>query len=171
MTAEKQTVTPDSEAPKLAPPKRKTPTAKPAAKTSKQGLITGWANATIPPDFDHDQGAVHEWSETEPKERLETLITEMTIADAEELIATCGKVAQEHRRRADRAVQLAEEVSRRLGKSYMDEYASDTAESVEREDTRTVADVGVVKSSDPTEVLTPRPIPAFLKQDDVAKAN
>lgn len=153
-------------------------------KTSKQGLITGWADATIPEDFDHDQAAVHAWTETEPREREKTLIAEMTIADAEELIATCHAVAKSHRERADAANALAAEIAHRLGYEYKSKYEThDPSEpDTEPQESRTILEEKSVRTQTvektkaevlglPDTVQTPRPIPAFLKQDDVAKAN
>src|SRR5690625_825342 len=88
-------------------------------------LFTAWATSTTPENFDHDQAAVHDWMEATDEERLEALETAMTIADAEELIATAKAVAIEHNRRAERARSLVTVITARLGREAEALNASD----------------------------------------------
>lgn len=87
-------------------------------------LLTAWANTdgdTV--GFDHDQAAVHAWTEAmdhNEKSTMEILETKMTIADVEELIYTCGKMMEEHVARARSAELLAERLATRLGRPYAD---------------------------------------------------
>lgn len=94
------------------------------------GLFTGWANSTQHEDFNHDQAAVHEWMEASDELRLEALETAMTLADAEELIATAKKVASEHSRRAERARNLVTIIAARLGREAAELEKVETAKSV-----------------------------------------
>lgn len=93
-------------------------------------LFTGWANSTQHEDFNHDQAAVHEWMEASDQLRLEALETAMTLADAEELIATAKKVASEHSRRAERARNLVMIVAARLGREVKTLEAAETKKAV-----------------------------------------
>lgn len=161
----------NTEPTKTAGASGKRPT-KPEAKTSEQGLITGWADATVAPSFDHDQSAVHAWNEADAKEREKVLISEMTIADAEELIATCNTVATEHRRRAQRADRLAGEIANRLGYVYKAEYEPKNTDT-EAPEPRTVFEEKTVRLQTVPEA-EPKPvsaapvtksIPTFLREE------
>lgn len=66
--------------------------------------------------FDEDQADVNAWVNALPETRTEALERTMTLADAEELIATCATVALQHERRADEARALAATVAQRLGR-------------------------------------------------------
>lgn len=96
-------------------------------------LFTDWANddrLDAPESFDEDQAAVHEWMEADDKLRLEALETSMTLADAEELIATAKSVASEHMRRAERARNLVTVIAARLGRQAEALTASETMKAV-----------------------------------------
>lgn len=92
------------------------PTKTEQAAATQPELVTEWANSTDPENFDADQAAVHDWMEASDDLRLEALETAMTIADAEELIATARAVATEHSRRAERARNLVTIIASRLGR-------------------------------------------------------
>lgn len=68
--------------------------------------------------------------EATDEERLRALETAMTIADAEELIATARTVASEHTRRAERARNLVTIIAARLGREAEALTASETMKAV-----------------------------------------
>lgn len=78
-------------------------------------LKTDWANDTTEGSFDRDQFEINVWASSPTDHRTEVLVSMMSIADAEELVATCEAVAEEHRLRADQAMVLAESIISRLG--------------------------------------------------------
>lgn len=155
---------------KLAP--KKPVTAK--AENKKEPLLTGWADAQIEPNFDHDQAAVHEWVEHDTKAREEILVSKMTIADAEELIATAENVAAEHSKRSRQALALAETVAKRLGIAHVKRFGEPEQDVITEEPERPqgqkpqTAPTQVLHQTDPRSAVS---IPGFLQQDDVAKAN
>lgn len=67
--------------------------------------------------FDDDQADVNGWVNALPETREEALERTMTLADAEELIATCETVARQHEERAAEARTLAASVAQRLGRT------------------------------------------------------
>lgn len=116
-----ETTTDDTVQGKLAPKAKPTKTAAKAA--TKQAdttkLMTKWAadeRLNAPEDFGEDQAAVHSWIEAPEEMRMDALQAHMTLADAEELIATAKHVAIEHSRRAERASNLVTIVAARLGR-------------------------------------------------------
>lgn len=92
-------------------------------------LVTSWANSTDTQNFDDDQANIDNWATIDSQIQCNVLETRMTLADAEELIATCRDVATEHEARAERARKLARTVADRLGRARDQAQAADPAET------------------------------------------
>lgn len=90
------------------------------------GLRTLWANSVALPSFDADQIDIALWSQADLDTQTDlkghqsdgalALEEHMTLADAEELIATARSVAKEHEKRAEAARHLADRIALRLGR-------------------------------------------------------
>lgn len=105
---------------------------------------TDWASderMEASPSFDLDQADVNAWVNALPETREAALERTMTLADAEELIATCESVAKQHEVRAGEARSLAATVAQRLGRSS-DKFAGEAMVGAVRTPTRAMPTVG-----------------------------
>lgn len=93
-------------------------------------LKTGWAEDTTEGSFDQDQFDINAWVSAPSDHKMEILVSKMTVADAEELVATCRSAANEHYNRAESALQLGSAIVHRLGLLRDEEKKGDPVNAV-----------------------------------------
>ena len=93
-------------------------------------LKAGWVEDAGEGSFDQDQFDINAWVSAPSDHKMEILVSKMTVADAEELVATCRSVANEHYKRAESALQLGSAIVHRLGLLRDEEKKGDPVNAV-----------------------------------------